>query len=109
MSGEWTAIDTSKPGSNHNPSPTPSLRSIPTIPSDFSPDSSVLGLPDDETEGVETLGPARDTQLRAFNEGKGWVEEKIRVNTMHHSSDDLLAAETESQGVFSSYWNYCRR
>ena len=93
MFGERTAISTSsEPARNHNP-PTGALpRSIPT---DL-PESSGIGAGssattlNDGSDNFGTLGWARVIELRAFNEGKVEIEEKIRVNTMLHSPDDFL-------------------
>jgi len=99
MSGEGTTTATSsEPTSNHDPSAAALPRSAPTtLPesAEIGPSSSTA-TPDDGAEEVGTLEWAQVIELQAFSERKVWIEEKTRVNTMFHSSDDFLATKTES-------------
>ena len=99
MSGEMTTTATSsEPASNHDPFTTALPHPAPTT----SPESdgieahSSAATPDDGAEEVGTLGWAQVIELQAFSDRKVWIEEKTRVNTMFHSSNDFLTAETES-------------
>ena len=99
MSGEGTTTATSEPTSNHDPSATALPRSVPTT----LPESGEIGAgsstatQDDGTEEVGTLDWAQVIELQAFSERKVWIEEKTRVNTMLHSSNDFITAKTESR------------
>ena len=99
MSGEGTTTaTTSEPTSNHDPSATALPRSVPTsLPeSGGTGASSSAATLDDGTEEVGTLEWAQVIELQAFSERKVWIEEKTRVNTILHSSNDFLTTKTES-------------
>ena len=99
MSGEGTTTAiSSDPTSNHDPSATAALRPVPTtLPESGGIEaSSSAASQEDGTEEVGTLEWAQVIELQAFSERKVWIEEKIRVNTILHSSNDFLTAKTES-------------
>ena len=109
MSGEETTTTiSSEPTSNHDPSAT-------ALPPTTLPESGGIGASssaatqDDGTEEVGTLEWAQVIELQAFSERKVWIEEKTRVNTMLHSSNDFLMAKTESRRFVFSYWNKCHQ
>ena len=99
MSGEGTTNTvSSEPVSNHNSFATALPRSASTnLPeSDGTKTDPSAATPDDGTGEVGTLEWAQVIELQAFSDRKVWIEEKTRVSTMLHFSEDPLVGETES-------------
>ena len=99
MSGEGTtSAASSETASDHDFFATALPRSIPAnLPeSDGIETRSSATTPDDGTEEVGTLEWAQVIELQAFSDRKVWIEEKTRVSTMLHFSEDPLVGETES-------------